>query len=54
MKSEIAALKELNGGLKTKVKELEKQPSVAPVNTNAKPNTNDTYSAWREQMAKYL
>lgn len=54
MKSEIAALKELNGGLKTKVKELEKQPSVAPVNTNAKPNANDTYSAWREQMAKYL
>lgn len=54
MKSEIAALKELNGGLKTKVKELEKQPSVAPVNTNAKPNANDTYSAWRQQMAQYL
>lgn len=54
MKDEIAALKELNGGLKTKVKELEKQPSVAPVNTNAKPSATDTYSAWREQMSKYL
>ena len=54
MKDEIAALKEINGGLKTKVKELEKQPSVAPVNTNAKPSATDTYSAWREQMSKYL
>lgn len=60
MKSEIAALKELNGGLKTKVKELEKQPSVAPVNTNAKNNGSDigingsAYKAWREQMRQMV
>lgn len=54
MKSEIEALKELNNGLKTKVKELSKEPSAKPVNTNAKPSPSDTYSAWREQMAKYL
>lgn len=54
MKSEIEALKELNNGLKTKVKELSKEPSTKPVNTNAKPSPSDTYSAWREQMAKYL
>lgn len=54
LNEEIKSLKEMNGKLGDKVKELEKQPSVAPVNTNAKPNANDTYSAWREQMAKYL
>lgn len=54
MKSEIEALKGLNAELKGKVKTLEKQPSVQPVNTNAKPNVSSTYSAWREQMAKYL
>lgn len=54
MKSEIEALKGLNAELKGKVKALEKQPSVQPVNTNAKPNVSSTYSAWREQMAKYL
>ena len=54
MKSEIEALKGLNAELKGKVKTLEKQPSVQPVNTNAKPTASSTYSAWREQMAKYL
>ena len=54
MKSEIEALKGLNAELKGKVKTLEKQPSVQPVNTNAKPSVSSTYSSWREQMAKYL
>ena len=54
MKSEIEALKGLNAELKGKVKTLEKQPSAQPVNTNAKPTASSTYSAWREQMAKYL
>ena len=54
MKSEIEALKGLNAELKGKVKTLEKQPSAAPINTNAKPNTNDTYKQWRSQMASYL
>jgi hypothetical protein len=54
MKSEIEALKGLNAELKGKVKTLEKQPSVQPVNTNAKPTASNTYSAWREQMAKYI
>lgn len=54
LKEEIAALKESNGELNNKLKEMSKQPSAAPVNVNAKPNASDTYSAWREQMAKYL
>lgn len=54
MKSEIEALKGLNAELKGKVKTLEKQPSVKPVNTNTKGGSSDTYSAWREQMRNML
>ena len=54
LKEEIAALKESNGELNNKLKEMSKQPSAAPVNVNAKPNAADTYSAWREQMRSYL
>jgi hypothetical protein len=54
LKEEVEALKEMNNGLNKKVKELSKQPSAAPINTNAKPTASSTYSAWREQMAKYL
>ena len=51
---EIKALKTANEGLQEKIKDLGKQPSAAPVNTNAKPSAADTYSAWREQMRKML
>ena len=54
LKAEIDALKEMNSGLKKEIKNLGKQPSAAPVNTNAKPNAADTYSAWRETMRGYL
>lgn len=54
LKDEIAALKEMNSGLQDKIKDLGKQPSAKPVNTNAKPSPADTYSAWRSQMAQYL
>lgn len=54
LKEEIAALKTSNGELQEKIKDMGKQPSANPVNTNAKPNANSTYSAWREQMAKYM
>jgi hypothetical protein len=54
LKEEIAALKTSNGELQEKIKDMGKQPSVNPVNTNAKPSANSTYSAWREQMAKYM
>ena len=54
LKEEIEALKEMNSGLKKEIKNLGKQPSAQPVNTNAKPSAGDTYSAWREQMAKML
>lgn len=54
LKDEIAALKEMNTGLQEKIKDLGKQPSTNPVNTNAKPSASSTYSAWREQMAKYM
>lgn len=51
---EVKALKEMNEGLNKRVKELGKTPSAAPVNTNAKPSSKDTYSAWRSQMAQML
>lgn len=54
LKQEIEALKELNSGLKSKVKELSKEPSAKPVNVNAKPSKEDTYSAWREKMRSYI
>ena len=54
LKEEINALKEMNSGLKDKVKELSKEPSAKPVNTNARPSAADTYSAWREQMRSMI
>lgn len=54
LKEEIAALKEMNTGLQDKIKDLGKQPSAAPINTNAKPSAADTYSAWREKMRGML
>ena len=54
LKEEINALKEMNSGLNDKVKELSKEPSAKPVNTNAKPSATDTYSAWREQMRSMI
>lgn len=54
LKAEIEALKEVNTGLKNKVKELGKTPSTKPVSTNAKPDAKDTYAAWRRQMAEYV
>lgn len=54
LKDEIAALKEMNSGLQDKIKDLGKQPSAKPVNTNAKPSPADTYSAWREKMRQYI
>lgn len=55
LKDEINALKELNGGLKKKVKELEKEPSSKPINTNAKGGGGgDTYQAWREKMRSLM
>lgn len=54
LKAEIEALKETNTGLQNKISEMGKQPSAAPINTNAKPSGGDTYSAWREQMRSML
>lgn len=54
LKDEINALKEMNTSLNDKVKEMSKEPSAKPVNTNAKPNTADTYSAWRETMRSMI
>ena len=54
LRSEIEALKEMNTGLQDRIKDLSKEPSAKPINTNAKPSATDTYSAWREQMAKML
>lgn len=54
LKAEIEALKELNSGLQDKIKDLGKQPSAKPVNTNSKPSAENTYAAWRKQMAEYV
>lgn len=54
LKEEINALKEMNSGLSDKVKELSKEPSAKPVNTNAKPSAADTYIAWREQLRNMI
>lgn len=56
LRSEIEALKESNNGLQDKLKEMSKQPSAAPINTNAKNGGNggDSYAQWREKMRQML
>lgn len=61
LKSELEALRQKNEllenekvALSEKVNELGRTPSARPVDANAKPNAGDTYSAWRDQMAKYF
>lgn len=54
LKAEIEALKQSNEGLQEKIKDMGKQPSAAPINTNAKPSAGDTYASWREAMARYI
>lgn len=60
LKAEIEALKEVNSGLESKIKNLGKTPSTKPVSTTAKPKGDatgvgsSTYQAWREQMRNYL
>jgi len=60
LKEEINALKTSNGELSEKLKEMGKQPSVSPVNVNAKPGNvetgvgSSTYQQWRQQMEKMM
>jgi hypothetical protein len=55
LKEEVEALKKLNGGLQTKIKNLEKEPSTQPISTNARGGgKGDTYAQWREQMRGML
>lgn len=57
---EIKSLKEMNEGLTKKVKELGKQPSTKPLNTNGsggaaeKGVESSTYAAWRETMRQFM
>lgn len=51
---EVEALKSINEGLRTKVDELSKLPSAEPFKPNAKPTAQNTYTAWRDQMARML
>lgn len=54
LKAEIEALKDVNKGLTSKIKELGKTPSAKPVNTNANGgNKGDTFDNWMSQMEKY-
>ena len=54
LKAEIEALKQSNDGLQERIKEMGNQPSVQPVNVNAKPSAGDNYSQWRETMAQLI
>lgn len=55
MKAEIAALKSLNEGMQHKIDDLNRQPSAKPINPlGGNSRQDDSYSAWREQMAKML
>lgn len=56
LRSEIEVLKESNIGLQDKLKEMSKQPSAAPINTNAKQIGvgSSTYAQWREQMRNMI
>ena len=55
LQGEIKALKESNDKLIGKVKDLGKQPSANPVNTNGGGGgKKDTYTTWREQMRNML
>lgn len=55
LQAELQALKETNSELVEKVKDLSQLPSAKPINTVAGNSGNgDSYSAWRETMAKYL
>lgn len=58
LKAEIEALKEMNNGLKDKIKDLGKQPSAQPVSTHAAKPTGGidgtAYQNWREAMREML
>ena len=54
LKDEIKALKDMNGSLQKKIKDLGKTPSAEPIKPNAKPSNGDTYTAWREQMRQMI
>jgi len=55
LKEEIEALKGLNKDLNKKVKTLEKEPSVNPINTNGGGKKGgDNFDNWRETMKNYL
>lgn len=63
LKDEIAALKEMNGGLQEKIKGLEKQPSANPISVHGGGNSgaidasginSSTYTAWRKQMSQWI
>lgn len=59
LKDEVDALRKMNSSLDKKVKEMSKQPSANPVNTNAKPTVStgvdgSAYQNWREQMRNMM
>lgn len=55
LQKEIEALKGLNKDLNKKVKTLEKEPSVNPINTNGGGKKGgDNFDNWRTQMEAYL
>lgn len=56
LKEEVEALKKMNSGLNSKVKELSKQPSAKPISTvgGNGGNGGDSYARWREQLRGML
>lgn len=54
LKAELEALKKQNSTLNDKVKELEKEPSAKPINTQSGQNKGSSYDNWRNQMQNLL
>ena len=56
LKNEIEELKKTNEGLLEKIRDLGKEPSAKPINTNPKGTSggNSTYDNWRETMRQMM
>lgn len=56
LKNELEELKKTNEGLLEKIKELGKEPSAKPINTNPKAKTGGStaYDNWRETMRQMM
>lgn len=54
LKEEVKALREANGGLEARIKEMSKEPSAKPISVVGGARSNDPYLNWRSQMKELL